>query len=73
MAHKKATMSIEIKEGVCGGEPVIIGTRISMRTIQAYVELGWGFERLHAEFPHVPIAVFADAYSRWMNRTDWRV
>lgn len=42
---------IEAREGVCGGEPVITGTRIPLRVVLAYLAAGHTEEQILEEFP----------------------
>jgi uncharacterized protein (DUF433 family) len=42
---------IERHPGVCGGEPVIKGTRVTLRTILASLADGDGMEDLLRDFP----------------------
>lgn len=64
--------SITETPGVCGGEPCLAGTRISMRHLQSLVEMGWPYEKILSEYPHLDRRTFYDAMSRWMNATNWR-
>lgn len=58
--------------GVCGGEPCLAGTRITMAHLQKLAEMGWDYEKILAAYPHVDRRIFHDAMSRWMNATNWR-
>jgi uncharacterized protein (DUF433 family) len=42
---------IEIREGICGGQPVIKGTRIPIRTVLACLAAGDTIEQILEEFP----------------------
>lgn len=64
--------SITETPGVCGGEPCLAGTRITMSHLQRLVELGWDYERILREYPHLDRQMFLDAMSLWINATDWR-
>lgn len=64
--------SITETPGVCGGEPCLAGTRISMAHLQELVEMGWDYEKILSEYPHLDRRTFLDAMSRWMNATCWR-
>ena len=64
--------SITETPGVCGGEPCLAGTRISMWHLQGLVELGWSYERLLSEYPHLNRWPLYDALGRWMSATNWR-
>ncbi len=43
----------ERKAGVCGGEPVLRGTRVTVRTILASLAEGGTIEEVLADFPTV--------------------
>lgn len=64
--------SITETPGVCGGEPCLAGTRITMRHFQTLVEMGWSYEQILSEYPHLDPRVFHHALARWMNATNWR-
>lgn len=44
---------IERNPGICGGEPVIRGTRVTVRTVLASLAEGAGSEEIVADFPTV--------------------
>ncbi len=50
-------------EGVCGGRPIIAGTRISVRTIVERVRLGDSFEQIVENYPPLTLAQVYDALS----------
>lgn len=64
--------SITETPGVCGGEACLAGTRITMRHLQELTEMGWDYEKILSEYPHLDRHIFYDAMSRWMNATNWR-
>ena len=76
MNHQNSTVHevpcIEEREGVCGGEPVVTGTRISMYHLQGLVEMGWSYEKILTQYPHLDLWTLSGALSAWMNATDWR-
>ena len=45
---------IERRRDVCGGEPVIQGTRVTVRTILASLAEGSSIDEIIADFPTVP-------------------
>ncbi len=45
---------IESRREVCGGEPVIRGTRVTVRTILASLAEGASVDEIVADFPTVP-------------------
>jgi len=50
-------------EGVCGGWPIIAGTRISVRTIAERVRLGDSPEQIVENYPPLTLAQVYDALS----------
>jgi uncharacterized protein (DUF433 family) len=50
-------------EGVCGGRPIIAGTRISVRTIVERVRLGDSPEQIVQTYPPLTLAQVYDALS----------
>jgi uncharacterized protein (DUF433 family) len=36
---------------ICGGEPVFVGTRVTLRTVLASLAAGDGVEKILADFP----------------------
>ena len=50
-------------EGVCGGRPIIAGTRISVRTIVERVHLGNSPEQIVEHYPPLTLAQVYDALS----------
>ncbi len=58
--------------GVCGGEPCLAGHRIRMVHFQRFVEMGWSYEKILREYPHLDPGQFHEAMGLWMNATNWR-
>lgn len=55
---------IERKPGVCGGKPVIVGTRIKVTHIAIeYERLGWTPDQIIDAHPHLTLAAVHDALS----------
>ncbi len=50
-------------EGLCGGRPIIAGTRISVRTIVERVRLGDSPEQIVGNYPPLTLAQVYDALS----------
>jgi uncharacterized protein (DUF433 family) len=50
-------------EGVCGGRPIVTGTRISVRTIVERTRLGDSPEQIVAHYPPLTLAQVYDALS----------
>ncbi len=47
--------------GVVGGEPIIKGTRISVRDIVEWWQLGWSIKKILKAYPHIRLAQVCDA------------
>jgi uncharacterized protein (DUF433 family) len=55
---------IEQKAGVCGGKPVIVGTRIKVTQVAIeYERLGWTPDQIIDAHPHLTLAQVHDALS----------
>jgi uncharacterized protein (DUF433 family) len=55
---------IERKPGVCGGKPVIVGTRITVTQVAiGYERLGWTADQIIDAHPHLTLAQVHDALS----------
>lgn len=56
---------------ICGGSPIIAGTRFSVRIVVGYV-LHQGFtpEELQASFPHLSLAAIYDALSYYYDNRE---
>ena len=71
VATKKKTQLkhpyIEKKEGVCGGEPVITGTRISVSLIVEMERAGHSVDEMVAMYPHITHAQVYDALSYYYD------
>lgn len=48
---------------ICGGDPVIIGTRIPVRLVYARTQSGESVETIHLAYPHLTLAQIHDALS----------
>lgn len=55
---------VERKAGVCGGKPVIVGTRIKVTQVAIeYERLGWTADQIIDAHPHLTLAQVHDALS----------
>lgn len=61
---------IERKKGVCGGEPVIVGTRISISLIVELERAGNSVDELVAMYPHITHAQVYDALSYYYDHKE---
>jgi uncharacterized protein (DUF433 family) len=57
-------------DGICGGEPVIEGTRVSVKAIIEYYKLGMGPEEILDELPHLSPAQVFDALSYYHDHQE---
>ena len=49
--------------GVCGGRPIVRGTRVSVQTVVGYYKLGMSVDEILAGLPHLTPAQVFDALS----------
>ena len=61
---------IEKKKGVCGGEPVIVGTRISVSLIVEMERAGHSVDEMVAMYPHITHAQVYDALSYYYDHKE---
>jgi len=62
---------IGTKHGICGGRPVIVGTRFTVRSVVVHVlHQGLTPEELVREFPHLTMAQIYDALSFYYDHKD---
>lgn len=52
---------VERNRAVMGGEPVIAGTRVPVRTLAALIEMGETSQTLSEDYPHVPQEAYETA------------
>ena len=64
---KKEHLYIEKKKGVCGGEPVIKGTRITVRLIAELEKSGHSADEIVVMYPHIKHAHVYDALSYYYD------
>ncbi|MFQ6120874.1 MAG: DUF433 domain-containing protein [Methanosarcinales archaeon] len=57
-------------EGVCGGSPVIKGTRTPVRSIVGYIKLGYSVEDILEGLPFLNPAQIYDALSYYYDHKD---
>jgi uncharacterized protein (DUF433 family) len=61
---------IERVRGVCGGDPVIVATRIPVWLVVSYVNAGSSVQDVLAAFPHLTVAQVYDALSYYYDHKD---
>ncbi len=57
-------------EDVCGGRPVVKGTRTSVQTIAGYYKLGMNIEEIMEGLPHLSAAQIYDALSYYHDHQE---
>jgi uncharacterized protein (DUF433 family) len=69
MTRKNRHSYIERKPGVCGGRPVIAGTRIKVTQIAIeYERLGWTPDQIVDAHPHLRLEQVHDALSYYYEK-----
>jgi len=58
---------IAVKNGVCGGTPIIKGTRTSVANIAGYYLMGLSPEEIQRELPHLSLAQIFDALAFYLD------
>jgi uncharacterized protein (DUF433 family) len=58
------------KSGVCGGSPIIDGSRITVRLIAEFVKTGSTAEDILASYPHLSLAQIHDAISYYFDHKE---
>lgn len=59
------------KKGVCGGKPIIVGTRIKVSQIAIeYERLGWTPDQIIQAHPHLTLAHVHDALSYYYENAE---
>jgi uncharacterized protein (DUF433 family) len=64
---KRKYIHIEHKKGICGGDPVITGTRISVRLIAELEQAGHTADEIITMYPHLRHAQVYDALSYYYD------
>lgn len=57
-------------QGVCGGRPVIEGTRISVKTIVGWARMGMTPSEIVIEYPFISLAQVADALAYYERHSE---
>ena len=57
-------------QGVCGGRPVIEGTRLSVRLIVGWARMGMTPEEIAAQYPGVSVVQVADALAYYKDHPE---
>jgi uncharacterized protein (DUF433 family) len=65
--EKREHVHITVKSGVCGGTPIIRGTRTSVVNVAGYYRLGLTPEEIQRELPHLTLAQIFDALAFYLD------
>lgn len=57
-------------QGVCGGRPIIEGTRITVKLIVGWVRLGMKTAEIAADYPHLSTIQIADALAYYEDHPE---
>lgn len=57
-------------QGVCGGRPIIEGTRISVKTVVGWVRMGMTAFEIVTEYPFISLAQVADALAYYDRHSE---
>ena len=58
------------KSGVCGGSPIIDGSRITVRLVAQFVKTGSSAEEILVSYPHLSLAQIHDAISYYFDHRE---
>jgi uncharacterized protein (DUF433 family) len=58
---------IAINKNICGGTPIVKGTRISVANIAGYYVMGLSPEEIQRELPHLSLAQIFDAMAFYLD------
>jgi len=61
---------ITTNKAICGGSPIIKGTRISVADIAGYYLMGLNAEEIKRELPHLSLAQIFDALAFYFDHKD---
>jgi len=68
--EKTEHLHITVAEGVCGGAPIIRGTRTSVAHVAGYYRLGVSPEEIQRELPHLTLAQVFDALAYYFDHVE---
>ncbi len=66
----KLHLYIESNDEVCGGEPVLTGTRIPVKIIISWIKMGKEVDEIVAMYPNINHAMVYDALSYYYDHKD---
>lgn len=66
----KSHFHITSSRAICGGKPIIKGTRISVAHIAGYYMMGLSPEEIQRELPHLTLAQIFDALAFYLDNRE---
>lgn len=69
-AIKTGHLHITRKKGICGGEPIIAGTRTPVRSIVGYYRMGMTVDEILEALPYLKPAEVYDALAYYFDNQD---
>jgi len=61
---------IALDKSICGGRPIIKGTRVSIANIAGYYLMGLSPEEIQRELPHLHLAQIYDAIAYYLDHRE---
>jgi uncharacterized protein (DUF433 family) len=61
---------VEQRKSVCGGEPIVVGTRIPVRIIAGWMKMGKSVDEIAMMYPNLNHAKIYDALSYYYDNKD---
>ena len=68
--EKTDHLHITVAEGVCGGVPIVRGTRTAVAHVAGYYRLGLSPEEIQRELPHLTLAQVFDALAYYLDHVE---
>ena len=62
---------VEQREGVCGGEPIVVDTRIPVRIIAGWMKMGKSVDEIAMMYPNLNHAKIHDALSYYYDNKNF--
>ena len=66
---KTEHVHITVVDGVCGGSPIVRGTRTTVANVAGYYRLGLSPEEIQRELPHLSLAQVFDALAFYFDHS----
>jgi uncharacterized protein (DUF433 family) len=62
---------IQTDPALCGGEPILSGTRIPVRVVVGWTQMGKSVDEIAAMYPNLTHAMIHDALSFYYDHREW--